>query len=75
MNWQPVVVGIIPSIGIGLVFWYAMRGVLRADRNERAALAAADAAHDALQAKVASERNQAEDAPGVTDPEASADSV
>lgn len=43
MDWKAIVAGLIPSIGIGLVFWYAMRGVLRADRNERAALAAVDA--------------------------------
>ncbi|WP_061962939.1 hypothetical protein [Demequina aurantiaca] len=55
MNWTPVVAGIVPSIGVGLVFWYAMRGVLRADRNERAALAAADAEYDAEQARVAKE--------------------
>ncbi|WP_084622546.1 hypothetical protein [Demequina oxidasica] len=55
MNWHPIVAGIVPSIGVGLVFWYAMRGVLRADRNERAALAAADAAYDAEQAELAKE--------------------
>ncbi|GFZ91752.1 hypothetical protein [Nesterenkonia alkaliphila] len=25
-----------PSIGVGLVFWLAMRAIFRADRNERA---------------------------------------
>lgn len=43
-DWIPILVGIIPSIGVGLVFWYAMRSVVRADRNERAELARADAA-------------------------------
>ncbi|WP_062077854.1 hypothetical protein [Demequina globuliformis] len=42
-TWQAVAIGIIPSIGVGLVFWFAMRAVVRADRNERAALARADA--------------------------------
>ncbi|WP_062387765.1 hypothetical protein [Demequina iriomotensis] len=48
--WQQVLVGIIPSIGVGAIFWYVMRGVIRADRNERAALAEADAAADAAAA-------------------------
>ncbi|MCH8561028.1 hypothetical protein LTH96_12740 [Nesterenkonia sp. LB17] len=26
-----------PSIGVGLVFWLAIRAIFRADRNERAA--------------------------------------
>jgi hypothetical protein len=47
MNWHPLVAGLVPSIAVGLVFWYAMRAVLRADRNERTALAAADAAREA----------------------------
>ncbi|MFW7413828.1 hypothetical protein [Demequina sp. SO4-18] len=38
-GWIPVAAGIIPSIGVGLLFWLAMRAVLRADRNERTALA------------------------------------
>ncbi|WP_166432917.1 hypothetical protein [Nesterenkonia salmonea] len=29
-----------PSIGVGLVFWLAMRAIFRADRNERATEAA-----------------------------------
>ncbi|MDO8143873.1 MULTISPECIES: hypothetical protein [Isoptericola] len=32
-----VVAGLIPSIGVGLLFWFAMRKIVRADRNERAA--------------------------------------
>ena len=61
MNWPPLVAGIAPSIGVGLVFWYAMRGILRADRNEREALAIADAAYDAEQA--AAKARQAESVP------------
>ncbi|ANC32546.1 hypothetical protein [Isoptericola dokdonensis] len=33
-----VIAGLIPSIGVGLLFWLAMRKIIRADRNERAAL-------------------------------------
>lgn len=44
--WQAVAVGIIPSIGVGVLFWFAMRAVVRADRNERHALARLDQAAD-----------------------------
>ncbi|MFP5359832.1 MAG: hypothetical protein ACLGHM_04965 [Actinomycetes bacterium] len=43
-TWVAVAVGIIPSIGVGLLFWFSIRAVIRADRNERAALAREDAA-------------------------------
>ncbi|WP_084128870.1 hypothetical protein [Demequina sp. NBRC 110055] len=46
-TWQAVAVGIIPSIGVGLVFWFAMRAVIRADRNERQALAAIEEQQEA----------------------------
>ncbi|GAA1141991.1 hypothetical protein [Nesterenkonia lutea] len=38
-----------PSIGVGLVFWMAMRAIFRADRSERAAEAQVreDASHQA----------------------------
>ncbi|MDN4475469.1 hypothetical protein QQX09_06330 [Demequina sp. SYSU T00192] len=49
-TWQAVAIGIIPSIGVGLIFWFAMRAVIRADRNERAALAKADAEEAAREA-------------------------
>ncbi|MCA5893064.1 hypothetical protein LEP48_06810 [Isoptericola sp. NEAU-Y5] len=29
---------LIPSIGVGLLFWLAMRKIMHADRNERLAL-------------------------------------
>ena len=38
-----VLISIIPSIGVGLIFWYVMRAVIRADRRERAELAKFDA--------------------------------
>ncbi|MDE0573691.1 hypothetical protein ON058_09720 [Demequina sp. B12] len=59
-TWQAVAIGIIPSIGVGLVFWFAMRAVVRADRNERAALAKADAEQSAERAQ--SETNAVPDA-------------
>ncbi|MDM7855369.1 hypothetical protein [Cellulomonas alba] len=41
---------LIPSIGVGLLFWYAMRAVVNADRTEREALARMDAAERAARA-------------------------
>jgi len=43
MNIHPVLAGIIPSVVVALIFWWVMRAVLRADRNERLALAEAEA--------------------------------
>jgi len=37
--WQAVAVGVIPSIFVLLLFWYVIRAVIRADRNERRELA------------------------------------
>jgi hypothetical protein len=33
---------LIPSIGVGLIFWFAVRAMIQADRRERAALAQMD---------------------------------
>ncbi len=38
-----ILAGLLPSIGVGLVFWFAMRKIVRADRNEREAEAKLDA--------------------------------
>ena len=53
-----VLISIIPSLGVGLIFWYVMRAVIRADRRERAELAkydAEEAARAAAEARVNSE--------------------
>ena len=34
-----VVAALVPSIGVGLLFWFAMRAIIGADRRERAAIA------------------------------------
>ena len=44
---------LLPSIGVGLLFWFAIRALVNADRTERQALAKMDAAERA--AEVASE--------------------
>lgn len=46
MNVPTWVFGLIPSIGVAVVFWYVMRSVIRADRKEREELAKLDS-HDA----------------------------
>lgn len=33
-----VLAGLTPSVGVGLLFWFAMRKIMRADRHEREAL-------------------------------------
>ncbi|QAY63665.1 hypothetical protein ET495_10860 [Xylanimonas allomyrinae] len=38
-----IAAGVAPSVGVGLIFWFAMRKIVRADRNEREALARLDA--------------------------------
>lgn len=37
-----VLAALVPSIGVGLIFWFAMRAIIHADRRERAAIAALD---------------------------------
>lgn len=32
-------VALVPSIGVGLLFWFALRAMIHADRRERAAIA------------------------------------
>ncbi|MFJ4044193.1 hypothetical protein ACIPV2_00425 [Microbacterium sp. NPDC089987] len=37
--WINALWSIIPTLAISAVFWFVLRGILRADRNERAAYA------------------------------------
>lgn len=41
-GWGPALAALLPSIGVGLLFWYGMRAVVNADRTERQALARMD---------------------------------
>lgn len=50
MTIHPVLAGIIPSVVVAVIFWWVMRAVLRADRNERLALAEAEASKDVAEA-------------------------
>jgi len=42
---------LLPSIGVGLLFWFAIRAVVNADRTERLAMAKMDAAERAAEAE------------------------
>lgn len=51
MNVQAILTGVLPSIGVALLFFFVIRGVIRADRNERAAIAAQEARNDSTSDK------------------------
>lgn len=34
-GWQAVLAALLPSIGVGLIFWLAIRAMLNADAKER----------------------------------------
>jgi flagellar biosynthesis/type III secretory pathway M-ring protein FliF/YscJ len=41
--WGNVIFSVTPTILVGLIFWFAMRAIIRADRNERTAYAKIEA--------------------------------
>jgi len=41
--WANFVFSLVPTIVIGLIFWFILRGVMRADRREREVAARIDA--------------------------------
>jgi len=43
MDIGPALAALLPSIGVGLIFWLVIRALVNADRTERAALARMDA--------------------------------
>ncbi len=43
-SFTDILAALAPPVGVGLVFWFAMRAIVRADRRERAAMAAMEAA-------------------------------
>ena len=55
---EAVLISIIPSIGVGLIFWYVMRAIIRADRRERQLLAKQDAEEAAIAAKAAANSDE-----------------
>lgn len=51
------IAALIPSIGVGILFWFVMRTVIRADRNERLAVARMEAEEDARTQAESKERD------------------
>lgn len=41
--WFNVLYSVAPTIGIGLIFWFVVRAIIHADRNERKAYAKVEA--------------------------------
>ncbi|MET4224322.1 hypothetical protein ACWFNS_13520 [Oerskovia enterophila] len=46
-DFWPAVYALIPSVGVGILFFFAMRAIIRSDRTERLAMAELDAQADA----------------------------
>lgn len=46
-GWDAVLAALLPSVGVGLIFWFAMRAIINADRAERQATARMDAQEQA----------------------------
>ncbi|WP_190278859.1 hypothetical protein [Cellulomonas sp. B6] len=42
-DWGAVLAALLPSIGVGLIFWFSMRAIINADRSERRAIARMEA--------------------------------
>lgn len=61
MNIGPVLAALLPSVGVGLIFWLVIRALMNADRTERAALARMDAEEKAA----ARAGNSADKTPGI----------
>ncbi|KRD47213.1 hypothetical protein ASE27_02160 [Oerskovia sp. Root918] len=48
-DFWPAVYALIPSVGVGILFFFAMRAIIRSDRTERLAMAEFDAQADAAE--------------------------
>lgn len=55
---------LIPSIGVGLLFWFVMRSIMRADRREREAEREAERQ---FLTRRAEEKGSVEESPSTTD--------
>lgn len=58
--WQ-IVAGLVPSIGIGFLFYKIMRAIIESDRNERLARSRWDAEQDAREQRLDSIAEQRRD--------------
>ena len=49
--WTNALYSVVPTILVGLIFWFVMRAIIRSDRTERAAYAKIEAEERAKLAK------------------------
>ncbi len=52
--WSNAIFSVTPTILVGLIFWFAMRAIIRADRTERKVYARIEAEERAKLEKVSS---------------------
>jgi hypothetical protein len=49
--WSNAIYSLVPTIALGLIFWFVIRAILRSDRSERRAYAKVEAQERALASK------------------------
>ena len=54
--WGNAIFSLVPTIALGLVFWYVIRAIIRADRNERKVYSRMEAEERARRAALADGR-------------------
>ena len=54
--WSNAIFSVIPTLLVGLIFWFVLRAVIRADRTERDAYAKIEAEERAKFAEAAASR-------------------
>lgn len=53
--WFNAIYSVAPTLGVGLIFWFIMRAIIRSDRTERKAYARIEAEERAKQVEAVSE--------------------
>ncbi|TFD81230.1 hypothetical protein E3T54_02135 [Cryobacterium sp. Sr8] len=53
--WFNAIYSVAPTLGVGLIFWFIMRAIIRSDRTERKAYARIEAEERAKEAATVSE--------------------
>ena len=59
----PYVLAIVPTIGVGALFYFIIKSILEGDRRERLAQAKWEAEHDRAQADIAAGERPADGSP------------
>jgi len=54
--WSNAIFSLVPTIALGLIFWFVMRAIIRSDRSERKAYAKMEAEERAKAGLPARER-------------------